>query len=101
MQGNLLNPDVYINAPHEAGCPSTHTWKLNKCVYGLCDASLKWYSRVCEFVAKNDGKISIFDPALFTWHDKNNNIIVLIAAHVEDFLCTGENLFSESILTKL
>ena len=44
LQDNLLNRDVYINPPREAGCPSTHTWKLNKCVYGLCEASLKWYS---------------------------------------------------------
>ena len=100
MQVNLLNRDVYINPPREAGCPSTHTWNLNKCMYGLCDASLKWYSRVCEFVAKNNGKISKFDPALFMWHDKNN-IIGLIAVHVDDFLCTGENSFLESILTKL
>ena len=57
LQGNLLNRDVYINPPREAGCPSTHKWKLNKCVYGLCDASLKWYSRFGEFVAKNNGKI--------------------------------------------
>ena len=25
LQGNLLNRDVYINPPREAGCPSTHT----------------------------------------------------------------------------
>ena len=35
------------------------------------------------------------------WHDKNNKIIELIAVHVEDFLCTGENSSLESILTKL
>ena len=70
-------------------------------MYGLCDASLICYSRVCEFVAKNNGKISKFDPALFMWHDRNNNIIGLTAVHVDDFLRTGENSFLESILTKL
>ena len=25
LQANLLNRDVYINPPREAGCPSTHT----------------------------------------------------------------------------
>ena len=52
-------------------------------------------------MAKNNGKISKFDPALFMWHDKNNNIIGLIALHVDDFLCNGENSFLESILRKL
>ena len=52
-------------------------------------------------MAKNNGKISKFDPALFMWHDRNNNIIGLIAVHIDDFLRTGENSFLESILTKL
>ena len=52
-------------------------------------------------VYENNGKISKFDPALFMQYDKNNNIIGLIAVHVDDFLCTGENSFLESISTKL
>ena len=64
----------------------------------LCDASLKWYSQVCKFVAKNNGEFSKFNPALFMWHDKNN---ILIAVHVDDFVCTSENSFLESILMKL
>ena len=46
LQGNLLNRDVFIQPLPEAKCAQTCIWKLNKCVYGLCDASLKWYSRI-------------------------------------------------------
>ena len=62
LQGNLLTCDIFINPPPEAGYPSTHAWKLNKCIYGLCDPSFKWYSRVCNFVPENNGKISKFEP---------------------------------------
>ena len=42
LQGNLLNRDVFIQSPPEAKCHQNCIWKLNKCVYGLCNASLKW-----------------------------------------------------------
>ena len=63
--------------------------------------SLKWYSRVCDFVTENNEKILKLDPPLFMWHDENNEIIRLIAAHPEDFLCTSKSLFLETILEKL
>ena len=101
LQGNLLTRDIFINPPPEASCPSTCTWKLNKCICGLCGVSLKWYSRVCDFVTENNEKVLKLDPALFMWHDENNEIIRLIAAHPEDFLCTCKSLFLETILEKL
>ena len=41
------------------------------------------------------------DPALFIWHDENNEIIGLVAVYVNNFLCTGISLFPETILGKL
>ena len=43
LQGDLLNQDVYIIPPPESEFPPNNVWKLNKCVYGLSDASLQWY----------------------------------------------------------
>ena len=101
LYGNLLTHDIFINPPPEAGCPSNCTWKLNKCIYGLCDASLKWYSRVCDFVTENNRKILKLGLALFMWHDENNKIIGLIAVHADDFLRTHKSLFLKAILGKL
>ena len=42
LQGETINRNVYIIPPTEAKCKSNHIWKLNKCVYGLSDAPLKW-----------------------------------------------------------
>ena len=91
MQGNLLNRDVFIQPPPEAKCPQNCIWKLNKCVYGLCDATLKWYSRIQEFVAENDGTVSKLDPALFMWHKKK--IIGVIGIHVDEFSCADEKFY--------
>ena len=40
LQRNLLNRDVFIQPPPKAKRPQNCIWKLNKCVYGLCDALL-------------------------------------------------------------
>ena len=65
---------------------------MNKCVYGLCDTSLKWYSRIWKFVAENDATVSKVDPALFMWY-KKDKLISIIGIDNDDFLCAGENSF--------
>lgn len=39
LQGKDLDRNVYIQPPPEAQCKGLR-WKLNKCIYGLADASL-------------------------------------------------------------
>ena len=46
-------------------------WKLNTCIYGLSDASRKWYLRVKEELDKLGVKFSCFELALFFWYFKN------------------------------
>ena len=43
LQGQKIERDVYLKprAPREAG--TDKLWKLNKTVYGLGDASRRWY----------------------------------------------------------
>ena len=50
LQGEFLRRDVYFEPPSEAHCDNYHIWKLNKCVYGLTDASLMWFKgkNVCR-----------------------------------------------------
>ena len=66
MQGDYITRDVYIKPPPEASCNENVVWKFKKkCVYGLADASLKWYERIKKFVFNNNGEVSHLDPALF------------------------------------
>lgn len=75
-------------------------WKLKKCVYGLTDASMKWYKRVKSTMIHLGGKMSSVDSALFIWH-KNDCLQGLIAVHVDDFLWAGNDDFYELTIQKL
>ena len=57
-------------------------------MYGLADASLKWYGRVKSFLLQNNGKMSVADPAVFYWH--NGTVLLgILCVHVDDFLWAG------------
>ena len=62
LQGEKIERDIYLVPPKEAN--TDKVWKLRKCVYGLSDASLKWYDRVMIFMVKEGLKVSIADPAV-------------------------------------
>ena len=46
LQGKQIDRSVCLKPPAEAD--TTSVWELNKPLYGLCDASRKWYLRVKE-----------------------------------------------------
>ena len=64
LQGNKLSRDVYLKPHVEANCESNFAWKLKRYVYGLSDASLKWYHQIKAFVLANGGKVSEIDPSV-------------------------------------
>ena len=70
-------------------------------MYNLSDASLTWYTRVKKFVTESNSVISKIDPSLFIWCNTKQGVVGLMAIHVDDFLCIGDNDFIESILSKL
>ena len=43
-----------------------------------------------------NGKMSVLDDALFMWH-KNGVLIGMVAVHVEDFLCAGNDMFLKKV----
>ena len=92
LQGSSLEREIFIKPPREHRKNST-LWKLEKCVYGLKDASLHWYRKVKCFMESIGGKVSIMDPAIFHWHDKDNKLEGILACHVDDFLFSGGDDF--------
>ena len=56
-------------------------------MYGLSDASLKWYTRVKKFV----------NP-LCIWFSTKQEVVAAIAIHVSHFIC---NDFIESLISEL
>lgn len=97
LQGKQLERDIYIKPPTEA--ETTCLWKLNKCVYGLNEASRYWYNRVKEELTKIGLEKSRYDEALFYWRHEGRCEGVL-AIHVDDFLYGGSPKF-EKLMEKI
>ena len=92
LQGNNLEREIFIKPPCENRKNNT-LWKLEKCVYGLTDASLHWYRTVKCFMESIGGKVSTMDPAIFYWNDQDYKLEGILACHVDDFLYSGSEDF--------
>ena len=98
LQSDKIDREIYVMHPKEAN--TTNVWQLKKCIYGLGDPSCKWYNRVKTYLLSIGLVMSKADPALFYYHD-NNNLIGMIAIHVDDFLWSGTNDFETNFISKL
>ncbi len=99
LQGNLLDRDVYIKPPKEANMPNK-LWKLNKCLYGLKDASRQWYFKVVNKLKELGFQKSFCDKGVF-FLIKDNKLIGFIALHVDDFLHAGDQYFNKVIMPQV
>lgn len=79
---------VWVRPPREAGVAPGMVWRLAKCAYGLVDAPLLWYKRVCELLFSIGAVRSSSDAALFVTV-QHGTVILAVAAHVDDFLYGG------------
>ena len=70
LQGSRISRDLFIKPPPEA-C-TTKIWKLQKCVYGLVDASRLWYLRVTEELKKLGATKRVCDEVIFYYHHNGN-----------------------------
>ena len=100
LQGAELSRTVYLRPPSEA---HTHgkVWKLQKCVYGLSDASLFWYKRVCQVMADTGANVSLVEPAVFYWMDSDSQIQGILACHVDDFIWGGTQHFKNTVIPQI
>ena len=94
LQGKSLQRDVFVKPPKEAN--TTHIWKLNKCVYGLADASRYWYLKLREELLKLGAKPCSLDQGIFVWY-KDGKIRGIVACFVDDVLWGGDDSFYEVI----
>ena len=100
LQGDKLTRTVFVKPPKESNLKNK-LWKLNKCLYGLKDASRQWYLRLKKTLEANGFKKCIYDGGLFFLVDKNNNIKGMVGVHVDDFLSAGVVDFMINIVPKV
>ena len=100
LQGSHLDRDVYLKPPKEADDSVGMLWKLNKCVYGLKDASRVWYFTVRSALLQL-GCIQLqVDPTMFYWYH-NNKLCGLFLMHVDDFIWGGTSEFENYVINKI
>ena len=99
LQGSQMDRDVYVKPPKEANMPNK-LWLLNKCLYGLKDASRKWYLKVVEKLKQLGFKTSCYDSGMF-FLIKDGKLIGIVALHVDDFLHTGNDFFNRVIMPQV
>ena len=99
LQGKYLDRIVYLKPPFEAGTSGV-LWKLKKCVYGLSDASRKWYLALSEKLQSLGCQRSKFDYGMFHMRVANN-LIGLLVMHVDDILWSGTAKFAELVISPL
>ena len=77
-----------------------HVFKLTKTLYGLKQALKAWFDTFSGFLIEFGFSCSQSDPSLFTYHNHNKTLILLL--YVDDILLTGsdEDLL-KSLLTAL
>ena len=100
LQSYTINRNVHILPQPEARQDGI-IWKLKKTVYGLDDASRKWYFSVKDLLLKNDCKQSNLDKALYRWYNKKGQLEGLILLHVDDFLLAGSDNFAVFVTKKI
>ena len=99
LQGNKFSREVYVKPPKEAGTKCL--WKLNKCVYGLADASRQWYLTLKDEVVQAGGRVSVHEPGLFFTQNECSELTGLMPCHVDDILWCGTNSFKHGMINRL
>ena len=99
LQGTKLERLVYVKPPKESNSINK-LWLLNKCLYGLRDASRQWYTRVEGVLLRLGFEKCTYDSGLF-FLMKDGKLEALVGLHVDDFLNAGGIFFHEVILPEI
>jgi transposase InsO family protein len=100
LQGQVIDRVIYVQPPKECESDTSVVWKLNKCVYGLVDASRNWFLSVKKELQLLHCEESKLDPALFYWH-QGDKLDGLFLMHVDDFLWAGSDRFKQDVILPL
>merc|ERR1711954_505073 len=97
LQAKTLDREVFVRPPKDIEKEGV-IWKLLKPLYGLDDASRKFYLKVKETLQKLRLKTLPGDDAVYYEH-KNEKLMGLILSHVDDFTIAGNTDFVKRIVT--
>ena len=99
LQGKEMERVVHLSPPKEVRVLGI-LWRLKHCLYGLNDAARQFYRSVVECLKGTGCVQSTLDPALFYLLEREE-LIGIIACHVDDFLHSGTATFEKQVMNKL
>ena len=102
LQGDRIDRRVYVIPPKEfvSTRPKRQEpilWKLIRPLYGLTDASRKWYCRMDKELTKLGCRRSKYDQAVYNYY-YNGELQGQVLLHVDDLLYGGSDLFHRKII---
>ena len=100
LQAKGLDREVYMEPPTDVK-KEGKIWKLKKPLYGLNDASRKFWLKVREVFDECKLRILDGDEAFYFRHDENGNLEGMVSSHVDDFILAGTDRFLEEITKKI
>ena len=99
LQGEKLERVVHMVPPEEVNQPGK-LWRLLKPIYGLNDASRKFYLKLVEKIQQLGCVRSKYDYALFIFH-VDGKLQGVIGGHVDDLTYSGTSLFYERVINPI
>ena len=92
-----MEREVFLSPPKEAN--TSDIWRLNKCVYGLSDASRSWYLRLREELLTLEATPNVLDQGLFYWF-YDHDLIGVMAVFV-DIISAGTKSWRATVMDSL
>ena len=100
LQANPLERDVYMRIPKDIRKDGM-IWKLKKPLYGLNDASRKFWLRMKD-IFKDIGLVKLSgDEAVYYKHSDQGKLEGMISTHVDDFDLAGTMEFVEMVAKEI
>ena len=96
LQSLTLDQDVFMLPPADIKKPGM-IWKLKKPLYGLDDASQKFWLRVKEVLKKIGLRVLEGDEAFYYLH-RDGKLIGAVITHVDDFTLAGTEVFVNEVI---
>ena len=96
LQAKKLDREVFVRPPDDIK-KEGKIWKLLKPLYGLDDASRKFYLKVKETLQELGLKTLPGDDA-FYFENRNGVLLGMNLSHVDDFTIAGDDEFVERIV---
>ena len=100
LQARELDRDVFLMPPKDIR-KEGYVWKLKKPLYGLNDASRKFWLRVKELFAELGLQRLEGDEAVYYKKDKNEELEGMVSTYVDDFDLAGTRSFVERVTKKV